>query len=115
MVNYFSPGTHLTYLGDTIFELICFAGIKLFNVSNLASYELCRFVVVFGDINLTGSALPLFVMIIIFCVSLVFSGFDSLLLSSRILISMANLVSRSISPSTLLAPGYCFLEIAFFC
>ena len=46
---------HFKYLGVTTLESIYFAGMKFFRVSSLASCELYRFVVVFGEMSLTGS------------------------------------------------------------
>ena len=78
------------------FELT-FAGIKFLSVNSLVSFEFYRLVVVFGEISLTGSYGLLYVMRIIFFESFIISGLDSLLLSSRMRISMANFDSKSIS------------------
>ena len=99
------PSLHFKYFGVTTFELICLAGWKFFRVRSLASCELCLLVVVFGEINLTGSyGLPP-VIRIIFWESPRSSGFDSLLLSSLIRISMAKSMLLSIL-SGLLPPFF---------
>lgn len=107
--DYFSfPGLHLMeYFGVASFELI-FAGIKFLSVSNFVSFELYRLVVVFGEISFTGSyGLP-YVIRIIFFESFIISGFDSLLLSSRMRISMANFDSKSISLRSLSGCCFCY-------
>jgi len=111
--DYFSfPGLHLMeYFGVASFELI-FAGMKFLSVSNFVSFELWRLVVVFGDISLTGSyGLP-YVMRIIFFESFIISGFDSLLLSSLMRISMANFDSKSISLRSFSGCCFCY---KFYC